>query len=181
MSEITEIEMTLAVVASLEDALVIRRRIQELLAAAMKRLDLDASERLAVLRLRAERRAGEILIEMVKGGHLSDPEHKAEWIDEARRAFQPSKRKPCMICGRYGSLSQAHHIVPLHVQYDQGVRQADHRHVWLCPSHHAAVHLFISFRTGRKEMLGSTRIELIVDLGSEELRRALEIVWRMDS
>jgi hypothetical protein len=70
-------------------------------------------------------------------------QRKKAWIAAARIVFDPGKRKPCFICGRFRSVAEAHHVVPLGKQFDLGFEVADHEHEWLCPSHHTVLHLWI--------------------------------------
>jgi hypothetical protein len=49
----------------------------------------------------------------------------------------------------------AHHVVPLGEQFDRGFRDPYHEHEWLCPNHHAMLHLWIDdeisdLRRGRR-------------------------------
>lgn len=74
---------------------------------------------------------------------------KNGWIALARRFFQPGDRAPCVVCGKFKVIAQAHHIVPLEQQYDDGYEVPDQRYVWLCPNHHELVHVFIK-RTERR-------------------------------
>jgi len=69
---------------------------------------------------------------------------KNAWIAAARLAFDPGARSRCACCGKYEGLTEAHHILPLAVQYDAGAVSPIHEHIWLCPTHHAAQHVFIS-------------------------------------
>lgn len=71
---------------------------------------------------------------------------KADWIQKARVEFAPGERKPCAICHRFRGIAEAHHVAPLGIQYDMGIRKPIQKHVWLCPSHHAVVHIGISSR-----------------------------------
>lgn len=68
---------------------------------------------------------------------------KDEWIAAARKDFEPSARTPCAVCGQFEALTEAHHVIPLAVQYDKFFEQPNHDHVWLCPTHHTIVHLFL--------------------------------------
>lgn len=68
---------------------------------------------------------------------------KSAFIALARATFVPSKRCACKVCGKYKSLTQAHHVTPLAIQYDIGATKPNHDHVWLCPTHHAAVHILL--------------------------------------
>jgi hypothetical protein len=76
--------------------------------------------------------------------HAVRKARKAAWVAAARSSFEASRRQPCAVCGRYESLTQAHHTFPLTVQFDMGVSQAIHEHDWLCPTHHTALHNIIT-------------------------------------
>jgi hypothetical protein len=102
---------------------------------AISRDDRPRAEELAEVVLRSERRIGQILIEARR---LKDA-----WIAAARKGFVPSRRQPCLVCGKWRDVSQAHHVIPLARQYDKCFEQPDHEHVWLCPTHHAIVHLLL--------------------------------------
>lgn len=69
---------------------------------------------------------------------------KSTWLADARRDFSPGARQSCSVCGCYSGLAQAHHVAPLASQFDLGIRIAVHESVWLCPTHHALVHVFLS-------------------------------------
>jgi hypothetical protein len=69
---------------------------------------------------------------------------KNAWITLARRCFDPSDREPCAVCGKFRVIAQAHHVMPLEAQYDRGLREPNHTHVWLCPNHHEVVHIFLN-------------------------------------
>lgn len=69
---------------------------------------------------------------------------KAAWISAARLTFVSGQRLPCVICGKYEGLTEAHHTVPLAVQFNAGATEAIQEFDWLCPTHHAAQHVFIS-------------------------------------
>lgn len=103
---------------------------------------------------------------------------KAERIREARKAFSPGERQPCEVCGKYRSLTHAHHVVPLSVQTDV---VPDHASVWLCPTHHAAVHLFIEQATCNRERAGRWQVELINELEVEEFDKVWAIFERFRS
>lgn len=102
---------------------------------------------------------------------------KAEWISNARRSFVPGARQNCIICGKYRYLSHAHHVYPLAEQYDQGVRIPDQRHVWLCPNHHAMVHLLLDGEPDR-QTLGRKAANAIEDLDKDELRKVMSLLGR---
>jgi hypothetical protein len=65
------------------------------------------------------------------------------WIEASRVMFDPGERRPCWVCDKFRSITQAHHLVPLTAQYDRGFKYPDQAHIWLCPNHHALAHKFI--------------------------------------
>ena len=69
---------------------------------------------------------------------------KQEWLYQARLWFKPGEKKPCAICGKYESVCEAHHIVPLSLQFDHGFDIPNNNHIWLCPTHHAIAHKMIN-------------------------------------
>jgi hypothetical protein len=69
---------------------------------------------------------------------------RTAWIKLARNVFDPGNREPCVICGKFQSITQAHHLIPLEDQYDGGFEIPNQEFAWLCPSHHDTVHLFLS-------------------------------------
>lgn len=69
---------------------------------------------------------------------------KAAWIAAARLAFAPGKRQACACCHKYEGLTEAHHVVPLSVQFDAGAVEPLLDYEWLCPTHHAAQHILIN-------------------------------------
>jgi len=80
---------------------------------------------------------------------------KAIWIAEARRALRLPPKDVCDICGKWSDIAQSHHILPLADQWDMGIREPDHRMVWLCPNHHAAIHYVMS---QERKMKGNSRL-----------------------
>ena len=68
---------------------------------------------------------------------------KTEWIKWARGSFEPGNREACVICGKFQNIAQAHHLIPLEDQYDRGFQPPNQKFVWLCPSHHDTVHVFL--------------------------------------
>jgi hypothetical protein len=77
----------------------------------------------------------------------------SEWMRAARRSFYPGEQQPCAVCGEYGVVAHAHHIFPLALQFrakcgwdldDDFGLAPDHDFAWLCPTHHALVHMEIS-------------------------------------
>lgn len=91
-------------------------------------------------------------VEMEKQMALRD-----EWLKNARSEFVPSEKKPCFVCGRYKDVAQAHHVVPLSKQ--DITKRADHRYMWLCPTHHAGVHLIINMSDGYPRLEGFSKEE----------------------
>lgn len=79
--------------------------------------------------------------EVVRGDN--DPRLRDAWIGLARKLFSPGEREPCCVCGKFKSIAQAHHVIPLTEQFDRGFKVPDGEYVWLCPNHHAMVHLYI--------------------------------------
>jgi hypothetical protein len=69
---------------------------------------------------------------------------KTAWVARARLAFYPGDRAPCAVCKKYEGLVEAHHVVPLALQFDAGAPMPIHEYDWLCPTHHAAQHIFIA-------------------------------------
>jgi hypothetical protein len=69
---------------------------------------------------------------------------KTAWISAARLRFDPGVRRPCAVCNKYEGLVEAHHVVPLTLQFDAGASMPFQQHEWLCPTHHAAQHVFIA-------------------------------------
>ena len=68
---------------------------------------------------------------------------KKKWIAKARAAFNPGPKQPCTVCGKYQSVTHAHHVRPLHTQYGSPTFTEDF--VWLCPTHHEGVHVLLTF------------------------------------
>ena len=99
---------------------------------------------------------------------------KSAWIAEARRAFSPSERAACYVCGKYPYLTHAHHIYPLAQQYDDGLRTPQGDHVWLCPNHHAMVHLVLD-SPANPQAVGRRLASPVLDLEGDELMRLLHV------
>lgn len=97
------------------------------------------------------------------------------FIAIARASFVPSSRKACKVCGRFESLTQAHHTIPLAIQFARGFETADQAHVWLCPTHHAAVHVLIGQAKSLRGEASRACINVVNDLSLDELRGVLEI------
>ncbi len=101
---------------------------------------------------------------------------KTAWVAAARLGFQPGRRQPCAVCGRFRDIAEAHHVVPLAAQFDRGFQAPDHEHVWLCPNHHAAIHVMIA--SDDPARLGSKAAGVIADLSEAELRAILDLISR---
>lgn len=102
---------------------------------------------------------------------------KDEWILCARQIFAPGARQNCHVCGKYRFLTQAHHVLPLACQYDKGFKAPDQTYCWLCPTHHAAVHLMISFFTAVEPPENRDRFEMLIDMDEDEEKRVTEVVY----
>jgi hypothetical protein len=66
---------------------------------------------------------------------------KTKWISKARLASKSEVRHACHVCGKHKSIAHGHHIEPLYKQFEKDTFNPEV--VWLCPNHHAAVHLFL--------------------------------------
>lgn len=100
---------------------------------------------------------------------------KETFVALGRASFAPSKRESCMVCGRFKSLSHAHHVVPLTIQFDRGFERPDNKHVWLCPTHHAAVHILIGQAKAKRQKASAACINLVCDMQPEEFRKVLAV------
>lgn len=105
------------------------------------------------------------------------------WIYAGRRLFDPGERAPCWVCGKFKSIAQAHHVVPLTAQYDRGFKYPDQEFVWLCPNHHAMAHLFIqaddrSMTPDAMRARGRRTAALNPDLAESEFDKLLELMHR---
>lgn len=67
---------------------------------------------------------------------------KKAWITDAR-AFNFGEPHPCKVCLVGFEICHAHHVVPLGAQYDRGFVEPSHEIEWLCPNHHAIVHVLL--------------------------------------
>ena len=86
-------------------------------------------------------------------------QQKRTWIAEARRDFQPGTREACMVCDRYQGVAHAHHLTPLHTQFDRGATVPDQSFAWLCPTHHFGVHEVLDHGVAAKDLAGFSRRE----------------------
>lgn len=104
---------------------------------------------------------------------------KKEWITHARQSFEPMNRAPCVVCNKYAAFTQAHHVVPLSIQYDLGYTEPDQAHQWLCPTHHVVAHMLInatesSLPDDKKDAL----IEKILDgVENEDRQGVLDVLF----
>jgi hypothetical protein len=71
---------------------------------------------------------------------------KNAWIINARSKIPVLKKEACYVCGKFLSISEAHHIYPLSNQYDDGVDISINDYVFLCPNHHTLQHIMINKR-----------------------------------
>lgn len=105
------------------------------------------------------------------------------WIAASRQIFQPGERHPCWVCGKFKSVAQAHHVIPLAAQYDRGFKYPDQEFVWLCPNHHAMTHLYIpddnrSMNIAAMRTRGRTTGALNSDLSEDEFNKLLDLMGR---
>jgi hypothetical protein len=110
---------------------------------------------------------------------------KRDWmIQAARLAFNPSPKRSCTICGKFRNIAHAHHVVPLAAQFERQYEKPDHDHVWLCPTHHALMHVLIGpegdFAPTEEDYRkhGAASAGLILELSEGELRIALGLLAR---
>lgn len=133
-------------------------------AAAIRSAETDGD---VVARLYAMRHLGFLLKER--------QQTKDRWIADARREFVSSSREPCRVCGRFLAVTHAHHVIPLSLQYDSGKKRANHDHVWLCPTHHAVVHVLLVERADAVGV-GRATASVIIDLELSEQDAVMGIV-----
>ncbi len=89
---------------------------------------------------------------------------KNSWIQSARANSHNGDRQPCSVCHKYLAVTQAHHLIPLHKQYDRKFVTADHSIVWLCPTHHAAVHRIIETNKWHLEGFDESEFNTLLDI-----------------
>lgn len=67
---------------------------------------------------------------------------RAEWKGFARDEFRQVYKisQPCAVCALARDYSEAHHLLPLNVQYEIGIETAVQDYDWLCHVHHKMVH-----------------------------------------
>lgn len=123
------------------------------------------------------------LYEAQKIEHAARRLDKEAWIATARMTFDPGERAPCCVCGRFGSIAQAHHVVPLATQYRRGFRLPDHTHVWMCPNHHVMIHIMIPdddrvMTTKAMRARDASVAALNRDLAEDEFEKLLDLMSR---
>lgn len=121
--------------------------------------------------------------ELVERRRLGPAIDREAWIAASRRIYSPGDRQPCYVCGKFRSITQAHHVIPLTAQYDRGFKLPDQESVWLCPNHHTMVHLCIP--TGERSMTvpsirarSETTSALNEDLTEDEFSKMMELMRR---
>ena len=121
--------------------------------------------------------------QLVEERRLGSPLDRDAWIMASRRIFAPGQRQPCHVCGKFKSIAEAHHVVPLTAQYDRGFKYPDQEFVWLCPNHHAMAHLFIP-RDNRSMTASAFRGRdraasgINEDLSEDEFDRMIDLMRR---
>ena len=70
-------------------------------------------------------------------------DERVVWVDKARHALKPGEKQPCVVCGQHATVAHAHHLAPLSLQWDAGIREPIQDFVWVCPTHHAIVHVLL--------------------------------------
>lgn len=68
--------------------------------------------------------------------------------------------------------------MPLAMQYDHSFQVPDHTHVWLCPNHHAAVHLIISQMAGKRMKASSAVVSLLNEMQGDHSRIVLDLATK---
>jgi hypothetical protein len=121
--------------------------------------------------------------ELIEFRKAAGANERAAWLMAARRIFNPGERQPCHVCGRFRSIAQAHHVVPLSAQYDRGFKYPDNEIVWLCPNHHAMAHLYIpdddrSMTPSAMRSRMRTTAPLSEDLTSAEFDKLMELMGK---
>lgn len=108
-----------------------------------------------------------------------DPAYRQAWLMAARLIFKVGKRQPCFVCGKFQSITHAHHVIPLAAQYQRGFVLPDSEHEWLCPTHHAILHAMIPPEGETDpQKIGERVPSEIADADLEEIRKLLDLVAR---
>jgi len=105
----------------------------------------------------------------LKNESAKTQKRKSQWILMARKATDVSNPSNCEVCGKHKPIAHGHHIEPLHKQFKKSTFNPEI--VWLCPNHHAAVHLFLD----RKHFFQWPDIE---DFTEDEQEKILKIAIR---
>lgn len=87
--------------------------------------------------------AAGVMVSVSRDIHVAKSQRKRLWIAAARLAFRPDERQRCFVCSKFQAIAEAHHVVPLARQFELGYEEPSHQHEWLCPNHHAIVHLHV--------------------------------------
>lgn len=133
---------------------------------------IDSNEQHPFAGLTASQRAA-LAAEVWTAGPVSpekilDSGRKA-WIALQRRDFIPGKPGPCYACGLSDPSNHSHHVYPLYLQFNGGMRTANHEFVWLCAAHHERIHRAIEDKCYRARRLDDLqqceqrRIKLLLD------------------
>jgi hypothetical protein len=116
---------------------------------------------------------------------IRDKALRDTWIFQARRDFSPGEQLPCAICGKYRLITHAHHRLPLAFQYQNGIMQPIQDFLWLCPNHHAMIHVLLNNAMAKGSDNSIKHVaNILSECGCSE-RRLLEaeiglfIDWRM--
>lgn len=117
--------------------------------------------------------------DLVEERKLAPTIDRDAWIKVSRIIFAPGERQSCHVCGKFKGIAEAHHVVPVSAQYDRGFKLPDSEFVWLCPNHHAIIHLYISgghLMSPRTTRSNSGRsISLAPDVTEEEFGKLLDL------
>lgn len=118
-----------------------------------------------------------VIVGVSRGIQSENAARKRSWIAAARLEFRPRRQEACFVCGKFDNITQAHHVVPLGEQFTHGFRVADQEHEWLCPNHHAILHLWIDARIDDQQR-GRRAVLTIGYVEDTELDRMLDLVRR---
>jgi hypothetical protein len=154
--------------AKVDEVLNIRDQAEAIKAYAHQAKNTELEVQSTEIALRAERRLGEILIKR--------KQDKDDFVALAREAFEPGEKKPCEVCNKYQSLTHAHHIVPLSIQARSIPDIPNQSFVWLCPTHHAAVHILVGQMDSKSGKPSKSCINVISDLSDEGIFKQ---VWEI--
>lgn len=152
---------------SVDEVKAIRDKAEAVRAYARQANDTELVSLASEIKLRAMRRMGELVI--------VQKQKREQWVNTARATFSAGEQRACEVCGKYRSLTHAHHIMPLHLQYQFGTRLPDHEFLWLCPNHHAAVHLLISQFLARRLEASKTVCTMTAEMEPSEFNSTFNI------